>query len=313
MDQSIRKYTNKKVLITGGGGYLGSKLAEKIVHSGASCFLLDVAFNQLSESLAEKHRDIHLVKADITDREGILEICTVIRPDYIFHFAASIDRSRDFSIYEKLYRINVEGTVNLLEALKDVPYKAFCYAGSSEVYGTKNPVPFHEDQVPDPVSPYSLTKLMAEQLIRTHSCINNKPFTLFRIFLFWSPDMPETTFLPQLIGAIRRKEPFTMTKGRQKRDYLPVDDLVNTMCILAGKKGTDKEIINLCSGNSISILEIVRLVKKWSPEKPDISMTLPYRPNEIFDIRGSDQKLLRLIPGFEPGSIENELKIYLNE
>ncbi len=290
----------KRVLITGGGGYLGSKLAERIAPSGAECFLLDRSHNATATGLDARFPNIHLVRADLTDPEGLRNACEGIFPDRVFHFAASIDRSRDFSNFDNISGINVKGTLNLLEALAGVDYQSFCFAGSSEVYGTLNPTPFHEDQLPLPVSPYSLTKLMAEELIRSWSAIRRKPFTIFRIFLFMGPDMPLTTFLAQLYDAFIKKEEFRMTRGEQKRDYLLLEELLYCIDTLSCIPDAAGETINLCSGTSFSMKEIADTVCEISGNALKVSHSLPYRENEIWEIRGSNDKLKRFLPGFEP-------------
>jgi len=300
MDPKQQELMKKRVLITGGGGYLGSKLAERIAPSGAECFLLDRSHNATATGLASRFPNLHLVAADLTDPEGLRNGCQGIIPDRVFHFAASIDRTRDFSTFGKISDINVNGTLNLLEALADVAYESFCFAGSSEVYGTRNPLPFTEDQLPLPVSPYSLTKVMAEELIRTWSGIHRKPFTIFRIFLFMGPGMPPTTFLAQLYDAFVKKEEFRMTPGEQKRDYLLLEDLLHCIDTLSGIPEAAGETINLCSGTSFSMKDIAATVCEITGNALKVSHSLPYRENEIWNLRGSNDKLKRFLPGFEP-------------
>ncbi|MDP1622410.1 MAG: SDR family NAD(P)-dependent oxidoreductase [Bacteroidales bacterium] len=302
MDGTSAGLNDKKVMITGGGGYLGSKLAERLAHSGIHCFLLDNIFNSTATNLSSKFRHVHLVSADITDLAGLKNACRTISPHRVFHFAASIDRTRDFSRFGEISEINVTGTLNLLEALDDVAYEAFCFSGSSEVYGNMTPVPFSEEQLPVPVSPYSLTKLMAEELIKTWSGIHKKPFMIFRIFLFMGTGMPPVTFLAQLKEAMVRNEEFRMTGGRQKRDYLLLEDLLYCIDTLSKMKEASGETINLCSGNSVSIKEIADTVREITGNTLRINHSLPYRENEIWEIRGSNEKLKKILTGFEPQS-----------
>jgi nucleoside-diphosphate-sugar epimerase len=303
MDALAKNIDKKKILITGGGGYLGSSMALKMAPSGDDLFLLDVAFNKISINLNESFSNVQLIQGDLTKLPELKEICKDIQPTHILHFAASMDRSRSFSIFEEMSRINVSGTMNLLESLSDIPYEFFGFSSTSEVYGTKNPLPFDEDQLPSPVSPYSLTKLMAEDLIRTWSALNKKPFTIFRIFLFIGPEMPATTFFGQLQQAYVKNEEFIMTKGEQRRDYLVLDDLLESITSILRKRNANGEIINLCSGSSVSIKEITNTIKVIAGNRLRISDVLPYRQNEIWDIRGSNEKLKKLLPEFSPKSI----------
>jgi nucleoside-diphosphate-sugar epimerase len=300
MDESINRLAGKKVLITGGGGYLGSKLAERLAPLVSGCFLTDRKFSDFSLHLAGKYPSVKLINADITRKETIHDICRITQPDFIFHFAAFLDRTRDFNVFNEACVVNVTGTLNLLEGAIDVPYESFCFAGTAEVYGPENPLPFREDQLPLPVSPYSLTKLMAEDLIRSWSGLHGKPWTIFRIFLFWDPEMPETTFIPQLLKAYKEEREFFMTPGRQRRDWLLTGDLISYITHLAGLPGARNEIINLCSGTSVSLEEIVNHVRELSNGRLKVNASLPYRENEIWDMRGAVDKLSSLLPEIKP-------------
>lgn len=292
-----------RFLITGGGGYLGSNLAKKLAPSGAECFLFDMAFNATSTLLGGNFSNVHLIEGNLNNLPELKKICVEIAPTHILHFAASLDRSRDFSIFENISKINVGGTLNLLEALSGIPYEFFGFSSTSDVYGTQNKLPFNEDQMPSPISPYSLTKLMAEELIRTWSGLYKKPFTIFRIFLFTGPDMPPTTFIGQLHQAFLNNEEFLMTKGEQLRDYLSIDDLLECITNISQKINANGEILNICSGSSVSLKEITNMVQSITGNRIKISDIIPYRENEIWEIRGSNDKLKKLLPEFHPESI----------
>ena len=177
MEFDLSYFENRRILITGGGGYLGSKLAEALTTNTSEIYLLDVSFNEIAARVISEFPKVTKVYCDITNKHEIKDALNNFYPDFIFHFAALLNRDRDFSHYEQMYKVNVEGTKNLLEVLSSVPYKGFYFASSSEVYGNRNQSPFREDQIPFPASPYSLTKLMAEHLIATYSHICEKPYT----------------------------------------------------------------------------------------------------------------------------------------
>jgi len=292
MEPLIKFFNNKKILITGGGGYLGSKLAERIVNSSSLIFLCDVKFNKLAKSLCEDHKNIELIKVDLTKKEQVNEVCAKINPDFIFHFASLLNRERDFSIYSSLYEVNVKGTLNLLEALLSIPYAGFYFSSSSEVYGGKNQSPFNEEQLPSPVSPYSLTKLMSENLIQTYSVMHQKPYTILRIFNFFGPGMGENFFINQLISTLRRDEVFQMTEGEQKRDFLYIDDLINIIIAICKSKRSIGESINICSGKGIMLKELAMEIAVMNNREYLLRIgALPYRENEVWEMIGSTNKL----------------------
>ena len=256
MESTINFFYHKTILITGGGGYLCSKLSEKMVPTEALIYLCDVNFNDLARSLSENHSNVKIIETDLTKKEQVNEVCIKINPDFIYHFAALLNRKRDFSIYPRLYEVNVKGTLNLLEALLPIPYMRFFFSSSSEVYGNKNRSPFYEEQLPSPPSPYSLTKLISENVIKTYSEINHKPYTILRLFNFFGPDMPENFFINQLIAALKRNEIFEMTEGMQKRDFLYIDDLINLIIEICKSERSVGEIINICSGKGIKLKDL---------------------------------------------------------
>ncbi|RLD45099.1 MAG: hypothetical protein DRJ10_00660 [Bacteroidetes bacterium] len=300
MDSTLRFFENKRILITGGGGYLGSKLAEVLLVSNASLKLLDIAFNEISNSVAISNSNVELVNIDLTKKDSLHKFCQKTKPDYIFHFAAILNRVRDFEIYDILYKVNVGGTLNLLESLKNCNYKGFFMASTSEVYGVNNQVPFHEDQLPEPSSPYSLTKLMAENLCKTYSALHSKPYTILRLFNFFGPEMPEETFIGQMMAHFRSNKKFYMTKGSQKRDFVYIDNLIDQVLFIVRSNVKLFDTYNVCSNKSTSMLEVVKIFKEITNNQFEFVTSLDYRPNEIWEMIGSNKRILEM--GYYPNT-----------
>lgn len=293
----MKFFEDQKILITGGGGYLGSKIAERFAASNAIIYLCDIKFNKLSQKLNINYRNVHTIRFDITKKKNVNEVCKKIKPDYVYHFAALLNRERDFSNYPILYKINVQGTINLLEALKAVDYKGFFFSSTSEIYGINNKPPFKESQIPDPVSPYSLTKVMAEYLIKTYSQIYSKPFTILRIFNFFGIDMPKSFFINQLSETLKKGEVFEMTGGGQKRDFIQINDLLSVIISITKLKDCNAETLNICSGRGIKIKDIaIKISKKLKKEHLLKIGALPYRNNEIWNMIGSNNKIKSRLP-----------------
>jgi len=145
---------SKKILVVGGNGYLGSFLVEALKEKEADVYILS---HNCEESANQ-------FKVDITNFDAVQKVVQHIKPDVIYHLAASISRNRDFAIYEAMAAVNVQGLFNVLNSLQDLDTH-FIFTSSSEIYGN-NESPFHENQVPKPVSPYSLTKTQGEYLMK---------------------------------------------------------------------------------------------------------------------------------------------------
>ncbi len=278
----------KRVLVTGGNGYLGTQLVEALKKEQADIFILDRAGQTA----------INFYQVDITKRNEVEDAIQIIQPEIIFHLAASLNRERNFDRFDQTNDVNHNGTLNLLLALKDIDYRNFIFTSTSEIYGS-NRAPFHEEQIPQPASPYSLTKIYAEQLIRNFSSIYNKHFTILRLFNFFGKNMPSEFFIPQMINALQNNCTFEMTEGEQKRDFLYIDDVVQAMLLSAINEIGQNEIYNVCSGNAVSLKQLVSEINAKLNSNCEIKFgALPYRENEVWNMVGDNTKIQEVL-GFE--------------
>ena len=289
----------KRVLVTGGCGYLGKHLVKALENEQAIVFIIDRV-----EHTADQYYNV-----DITNRKDIDEAIRKIQPEIVFHLAASLVRDRNFDRFDHINNVNHNGTLNLLLALKDIPYHNFIFTSTSEIYGSNIP-PFNEEQIPQAASPYSLTKIYAEQLINNFSTIYNKPFTILRLFNFFGKDMPSGFFIPQLIESFKNSSTFEMTEGEQKRDFLYVDDVVNAMILSAEQNSVQNEIFNVCSGTAVSLKQLATEINIKVNSGCKIKFgALPYRENEVWNMVGNNTKIKDLL-GFK---VKYELKEAINK
>ncbi|MFY9241660.1 MAG: NAD-dependent epimerase/dehydratase family protein [Polaribacter sp.] len=293
---------NKKVLVVGGNGYLGSFLVKALKKIEASVFIV---------SSNCKETDTEFI-VDITNFDETYKVIQKIKPDFVYHLAANISRDRDFSIYQKMSAVNVQGTLNVLKSLENIDAH-FLFTSTSEVYGN-NTSPFHENQVPKPVSPYSLTKINAELLIQTYCNQYNKKFTNLRVFNFYGEHMPESFFIPQMILSLKKGEDFLMTKGEQVRDFLYVGDVVDALISVAKTTDSYGETMNICSGKGTKLSELATAVNSTMNTKAKILLgAIPYRNNEVWEMIGDNSKIKK-ITGFEPKiSIDKGMEIVINK
>jgi len=275
--------TNKRVLITGGNGYLGSFLKKELLKYTTDIYIL-------SNSGVATERDFIV---DITDAKALQEIISSIQPDVVYHLAALIDRNRDFSIYPEMYRVNVEGTSNLINALQLTQCQHIIFTSSSEVYGN-NSSPFHENLLPKPVSPYSLSKAMAELLLQTRLNNTKLNYTIARIFNFYGPGMSENFFINEMVNTLKKGNDFKMTLGEQYRDFLYVDDVVSALVQIGGNENVYGEMLNVCSGEGTKIKDIALEVQKYFEAKVLLG-ALPYRENEVWEMIGDATKLNKIV------------------
>lgn len=280
---------DKRILVTGGNGYLGSHLIAALKLSGAKVYVIDqVAGNTDNE-----------YSLDINNSSRLQEVVEEVQPQIIYHLAAVLNRERNFDRHDQTMLVNYYGTLNLLKAMQNIDYGNFIFTSTSEVYGN-NPAPFNENQLPDPCSPYSLSKIFAEQVIKTYSRLAGKNFTILRLFNFFGKNMPMGFFIPQLFHSFQHNIPFDMTGGEQIRDFLFVDDVVSAMLLVATNHNSFNQVFNVCSGNGISLKKLALEVKnRFKKDCPLNIGKLQYQCDEIWNMVGDNSKIKKSL-GFKP-------------
>ncbi|MGY8908831.1 MAG: NAD-dependent epimerase/dehydratase family protein [Flavobacteriales bacterium] len=293
---------DKKVIVVGGNGYLGSFLIKALKEQEANVFIIS--------RNCEASNSQFIV--DITNFEETNTIIQKIKPDIVYHLAANISRNRDFSIYENMAAVNVQGTLNILKSLEGIDAH-FIFTSSSEIYGN-NESPFQENQIPKPVSPYSLSKINAEMLIQTYCTNHQKKYTNLRVFNFYGENMPEEFFIPQMINSLKKGEDFLMTKGEQVRDFLYVSDVVSALILSAQNTNSYGETMNVCSGKGTKLSTLASAVNSTMKTKAKIMLgAISYRDNEVWEMIGDNSKIKNKI-GFKPAiSIEKGIEIVINK
>ncbi|MCK4663283.1 MAG: GDP-mannose 4,6-dehydratase, partial [Bacteroidales bacterium] len=173
-----------------------------------------------------------------------------------------------------------------------IEYENFIFTSTSEIYGGKSiKPPFKEDDNFIPASPYSLSKYCAETSIKTFSEMYQKNYTILRLFNFYGPDMPNQFFIPQLISALKNNENFNMTKGKQVRDFLFINDIIQAM-ILSTDINAYNEVFNVCSGQGITLHDLALQLKMILNSKSKINFgAVPYRENEVWEMVGGNTKI----------------------
>ncbi|MDC1296605.1 SDR family oxidoreductase [Alphaproteobacteria bacterium] len=317
----------KKILITGGAGFIGSHLSEKLVSNGYDVTILDnFATGKLSNlnNIINKS-NLNVIEADIRNFSKIIDFFTNV--DIVFHLAAlaeivpSIENPKDY------FDTNVNGTFNIIEASKKNNISKIIYAASSSCYGLPNKYPTPENHPTNPMYPYALTKYIGEQLLIHWSKVYNIPSISLRLFNVYGPKSRTSgtygavfgVFLAQKIA----KMPFTIVgNGEQTRDFTYVDDVIDSM-ISAAFSSIDYEIFNVGSSNSYSINKLVDLIggeKVYIPKRPgepectwaDISKIkniLGWQPNITFE--NGVSKILENIDYWRDAPVWDEEKIKL--
>ncbi len=267
-------YYKKRILITGGSGFIGKHLSHKLLDYDAVVSVVDIN-SQHTES-------INAIKCDICDYKRLEKVIKDISPEVVFHLAANIDRSSNSDIMRNMISVNLMGTLNLFESLKNISScQSIIVAGTSEEYGN-NQVPFKEYYKEDPISPYSFSKVCASYLSKMLFNVYKLPIITLRPTLAYGPGQKETMFIPTLIKTLLRNERFIMTPGEQTRDFLFIDDLVNAYIHAGVSEGHFGEIFNIGSGKAYKIKDIAYRIASFLDKQNFLKIgAKDYRKSEI--------------------------------
>jgi nucleoside-diphosphate-sugar epimerase len=293
-----------KALVTGAAGFIGSTLAERLIADGADVVGLDCFTDYYPRPMKERNLSglvgrpgFRFVESTIqaADLPAVLKDRT-----HVFHLAAQagVRKSwgRDFAVYTVN---NIEATQVLLEAACGVPtLERIVYASSSSVYGDHVAMPMREDALPQPVSPYGVTKLAAEQLCYLYHANFGVPTVSLRYFTVYGPrQRPDMGFHKFLRAAIRG-EPITVYgDGEQTRDFTFVHDAV-AATVAAGVQGVAGRVYNIGGGSRVSINQVFEMIGRVSGRAPRITVD----PVQKGDMRHTyaDTSLAQADLGFRP-------------
>ncbi|MEA3328775.1 MAG: SDR family oxidoreductase [Candidatus Omnitrophota bacterium] len=250
-------------LVTGGAGFIGSNIIERLVEQDEQVRVIDSFITGKRENLAPFMDRIELIEGDIRDPEDLKKACKGI--DYILHQAAlrSVPKSVDDPVLTN--DINIAGTLRVLMAAKEMGVKRVVYASSSSIYGDTDKFPQKEEDLPRPISPYAVSKLTGEHYCRTFSATFGLETVSLRYFNVFGPRQnPESKYsavIPILTFRMLKDEPPTVEwDGKQSRDFTYVGNVVDANLKAAITPGISGEALNVACGNSISINEIVALL-----------------------------------------------------
>ncbi len=294
--------SKKRVLVTGGAGFIGSHLCEQLLFDNYAITVIDnfdpfYARNIKEENLSHfsSHTDCTFLEFDICNYSDLLEKCQE-EYDLIIHLAAkagvrpSIERPFDYQ------QVNVNGTQNLLEFAKLKNIKKFIFASSSSVYGINPNVPWKEnDYVLNPISPYASTKISGELLGHVYSHLYGIQFIALRFFTVFGPRQRPDLAIHLFSKRILHGEPILkFGDGQTFRDYTYVTDIVDGIIKSIQYNDSQFEIFNLGNHQTISLNEMILTLEKALNKQATIK-SMPQQPGDVpetyADIAKSQQKL----------------------
>jgi UDP-glucose 4-epimerase len=300
---------NKRVLVTGGSGFIGSHLVRRLLERGAEVGVTVRYGNVMkNERLKDIYSRIRVIEADLRNRGALTQVLDY-KPQVVFHLAAYNHVGESFTQVEECFDVNAKGTANLLDACNDA--EKFVYMSTSEVYGHQTSVPFVESMNPEPISPYAITKYAGELYCRMKQRMSGTvPIMIVRAFNTFGPYQSSKAIIPELILNCLQGRPVLTTAGEQTREFNFVTNIVDGLVLAAQKPEKVEGPINLASGVEVPIRDVVKKIADLTQTKSKVEIgALPYRPTEIWRMF-ADCKRAETLLGWEPKvNLDEGLKI----
>jgi UDP-glucose 4-epimerase len=252
-----------RVLVTGGAGFIGSHLVNKLLGRGYEVAVLDNFRSGKMENIRQhlKNDGFMLVKGDVRDKRAVRDSMDGV--DAVVHLAALIDVEESVNNPFDTHDVNVGGTLNVLEEAVRKGIKRFVYASSTAVYGEGNPLPLKEDHPLKPISPYAASKASAEHYCRAFGSCYGLNSAILRYFNVYGPGQRRSSYsgvITRFFQNALKGEPLIIYgDGEQTRDFIYVDDVVDAT-ILALEKCNLRETVNACTGKPTTIKELAQIV-----------------------------------------------------
>jgi UDP-glucuronate 4-epimerase len=276
-----------KVLVTGGAGFIGSHLVEKLLAERHEVAILD-DFNDFYDpqikraNISAVQKDIRVHGVDLRDGQKVADLFRKEKFDAVFHLAARAGVRPSIQQAQLYYDTNVAGTLHLLEAARANGVERFTFASSSSVYGAAKKVPFSEDEhLTQTLSPYAATKIAGEFLCSTYSHLYKLRIVALRYFTVYGARQRPDLAIHQFTRKIYAGEPIDQFgDGTTRRDYTSIDDIIQGTTAALKYDGAMFDVFNLGESDTIQLKDLIAAIEKALGKKAKINK-LPEQPGDM--------------------------------
>ena len=297
--------------MTGGAGFIGRHLVHRLLARGYSVVVLDNFRSGRIEDIREclKDENFKLVKGDVCDRKVVRNVME--EADAVVHLAALIDVEESVNDPLATHDVNVNGTLNLLTEATRCGVRKFLFASSTAVYGEGNPLPLKEDYPVKPISPYAASKAAAEHYCKVfHKCYGLSTVIL-RYFNVYGSRRDNNSYsgviTSFLNNALSGKPLVIYGDGKQNRDFVYVEDVVDATLLALESESAIGEILNVCTGKSISISELAQVLLEVTGRNLQVIHDKP-RKGDVHSNYGDPTKTEKILRFKAKMSLEEGLK-----
>ena len=310
---------NKKVLVTGADGFIGSHLVERLIEEGCivKAFCYYNSFNSwgwIDSFPKEKINQLEIFTGDVRDPNGVREAMKGC--DVVFHLAALIAIPYSYHSPDSYVDTNIKGTLNIVQAAKDLGVQKVLVTSTSEVYGTALYVPIDEKHPRQGQSPYSATKIGADHLADSFYRSFNLPVTIVRPFNTFGPRQSARAVIPTIITQLLAgKTEIKLGAIHPTRDLLFVKDTANGFIEIAKSDNTIGEEINIATCSEITVGDLAqKIIDIINPSAKIITDDIRLRPekSEVERLFGSNKKILELTNWKQQTTLDEGLKLTID-
>lgn len=292
---------SRRSLVTGGAGFIGSHIAQALLERGERVRIFDNLSTGRTSNLDALRGDMDVVRADLRDMEAVRDAMNDV--DVVFHQAAMASVPESLADPVTTLDVNVGGTQNVLLAARDHGVRRVVFASSCALYGERPELPSYEALLPHPLSPYAVHKLAGEGLCGVFTRAFGLETVALRYFNVFGPRQdPASDYaaaIPKLTMALARgATPVVFGDGEQTRDFVYVENVARANLLAADAAAAVGQVINIGSGESISINEMLRV----AADLLDVPLHPEYRDARAGDVRHSraDISRAKVLLGYEP-------------
>lgn len=294
----------KNILVTGGAGFIGSHLADRLLAEGEWRVTVIDDFNDFYDPALKRkniqtqlqNHNYSLSEVDIRDRAALSKVFEARDFDCIVHLAARAGVRPSLAQPLIYAETNINGTINLLELARQRKIKQFIFGSSSSVYGINAKVPFSEtDQIHQPISPYAATKAAGELLAHTYSHLYGLRCVCLRFFTVYGARQRPDLAIHKFARLMTSGEPIPVFgDGSTRRDYTFIDDIISGVRAAINYDDTKYEVINLGESRTVELRELIALLERELDLKADIQ-SQPPQPGDVPQTFADIEKAKRLL------------------
>jgi len=298
-----------RILVTGGAGFIGGHLAERFVRDGHDVVVLDNldsfydvrikehTIDVCETAAAEGQGSYRFEEGDVRDAEQVAELVGSV--EYVFHQAAQAGVRGSVENPRKYDEVNVDGTLNVLDAARDSGVERVVVASSSSVYGKPQYLPYDEAHPTTPVSPYGASKLAAERYAMAYGEVYDLPAVALRYFTVYGPRMRPNMAISNFVSrCLHGESPVVYGDGSQTRDFTYIDDVLRANRTLLESDAADGQAVNIGSTDNIDILTLAEEVRDQIA--PDLEIEFAERHDADAEHTHADVERAAELLGYEP-------------